>query len=96
MQSENLTDEQLWRAIARNTNAMSALVRRKLELAAVNTISEAIRQAKLRESNAERIGKLARNYQEYTAELRRRYSLESEESTDLTIRGSEAATVTAA
>ena len=96
MQSENLTDEQLWRAIARNTNAMSALVRRKLELAAVNTISEAICQAKLRESNAERIGKLARNYQEYTAELRRRYSLESEESTDLTIRGSEAATVTAA
>ena len=76
MQSENLTDEQLWRAIARNTNAMSALVRRKLELAAVNTISEAIRQAKLRESNAERINKLARNYQEYTAELRRRYSLE--------------------
>jgi hypothetical protein len=77
MQSENATDEQLWRAIARNTNAMTALINQQLELAAVHTISDSIRQAKLRESNAERIGKLARNYQEYTAELRRRYSLES-------------------
>jgi len=96
MQVENLTDEQLWRAIAQNTNAMSALVHQQLELAAVNTISDSIRQAKLRESNAERIGKLARNYRDYTAELRRRYSLESEQSADFTIGGSDAATVTAA
>jgi len=75
MQVENLTDEQLFRGIARNTNAMTALILQQLELAAVNTISDSIRQAKLRESNAERIGKLERNYQEYTAELRRRYSL---------------------
>jgi hypothetical protein len=77
MQFENATDEQSWRAIARNTNAMTALINQQLELAAVHTISDSIRQAKLRETNAERIGKLARNYQEYTAELRRRYSLES-------------------
>ena len=77
MQSVNATDEQLWRAIARNTNAMTSLIHQQLELPAVNTFSDTIRQAKLRESNAERIGKLARNYQEYTAELRRRYSLES-------------------
>ena len=51
MQPEKLTDEQLFRAIARNTNAMSALVHQQLELAAVNTISDSIRQAKLRESN---------------------------------------------
>jgi hypothetical protein len=76
MQSENRTDEQLWRAIARNTNAMTALVHQLLELDAVNTISDSIRQAKLRESNTERIRKLERNYREYTAELRRRYSLE--------------------
>jgi hypothetical protein len=75
MQSENLTDQQLWRRIARNTNAMTALIHQQLELTAVNTISEAIRQAKLKESNTERIGKLERNYREYTAELRRRYSL---------------------
>ena len=78
VQVENLTDEQLWRAIAQNTNAMTALIHQQLELAAVNTITDSIRQAKLRESNAERIGKLARNYREYTAELRRRYSLESQ------------------
>ena len=156
MQSENLTDEQLWRAIAQNTNAMTALIHQQLELAAVTTISDSIRQAKLRESNAERMGKLERdkpgrrstaklltkdearriavniaklpraieppsdvgsamtrpmrplplphrfhywsrrNYREYTAELRRRYSLESEESAALTNSGSDAATVTAA
>jgi hypothetical protein len=77
MQSVNPTDEQLWRAIKRNTNAMSALIRQQLELdPAVNTPNGIIRQAKLRESNAERIGKLERNYQEYTEELRRRYSLD--------------------
>ena len=77
MQSVNLTDEQLWRAIAQNTNAMTALIHQHLELdPAVNTLSDTIRQAKLRETNAERIGKLARNYQEYTAELRRRHFLE--------------------
>jgi hypothetical protein len=77
MQSENLSDEQLWRAIAQNTNAMTALIRQQLKLApAVNTLSDTIRQANLRGSNAERIGKLERNYQEYTGELRRRYSLD--------------------
>jgi hypothetical protein len=60
MQSENLTDEQLWRRIARNTNAMTALIHQQLELAAVSTIREAIHQAKLKESNTERIGKLER------------------------------------
>jgi hypothetical protein len=77
MHSVNLTDEELWRAIAQNTNAMTALIHQQLELdPAANTLSDTIRQAKLRETNAERIGKLARNYQEYTAELRRRYFLE--------------------
>ena len=77
MQSVNLTDEQWWRAIAQNTNAMTALIHQQLELdPAVNTLSNTICQVKLRESNAERIGKLERNYAEYAAELRRRYSLE--------------------
>ena len=77
MQPVNLTDEQLWRAIAQNTNAMTALIHQQLELdPAVITLSDTIRQAKLRESNAQRIGKLERNYREYTAERRRRYSLE--------------------
>ena len=78
MKSENLPDEQLFRGLARNTNAMTALIHQQLELdPAVNThtLSDAISQAKLRESNTERIGKLERNYHEYTAELRRRYAL---------------------
>ena len=75
MQVENLTDEQLFRGIARNTNAMTALIDQQLAAPAVNTLSDNIRQAKLRESNTEIIGKLERNYREYTAELRRRYSL---------------------
>jgi hypothetical protein len=90
MQSENLTDEQLWQAIVQNTNAMTALIHQQLELAAVTTISDSIRQAKLRGSNSERIGELERSYREYIAELRRRYSLESEESADLTNSGSAA------
>jgi hypothetical protein len=57
---------------------MTALIHQQLELdPAVNTPNGIIRQAKLRESDAERIGKLERNYQGYTAELRRRYSLEA-------------------
>src|ERR1700751_4291331 len=44
-----------------------------------------IRQAKLRETNAERIGKLERNYQEYTIELRRRYFWHKESTAHHTI-----------
>ena len=40
MQSENLTDEQLWRAIAQNTNAMTALIHQQLELAPALAWSE--------------------------------------------------------
>jgi len=74
MQSVNLTDDQLWRAIAQNTNAMSALVYRRLELnAGINTRNDVIQRTQLVQSNAETISKLERNYREYTDELRRRY-----------------------
>ncbi len=74
MQCVNLTDDELWRVIAQNTNAMSALVYRRLELdAGINTRNDIIRRAQLMQLNAETISKLERNYREYTAELRRRY-----------------------
>jgi hypothetical protein len=73
MQCVNLTDDELWRAIAQNTNAMSALVYRRLELDAGNTRNDVIHRAQLMQSNAETISKLERNYREYTDELRRRY-----------------------
>ena len=76
MQCVNLTDEQLFRAIAQNTNAMTALIHQQLELyPAVKTLGDRIRQTMLKKSNADRIGKLERNYREYSAELRRRYAL---------------------
>jgi hypothetical protein len=66
----------MFRAIAQNTNAMTALIHQQLELdPAVKTLGDRIRQTMLKKSNADRIGKLERNYWEYSAELRRRYAL---------------------
>jgi hypothetical protein len=73
MQCVNLTDDELWQAIAHNTTVMSALVYRRLELDAGNTRNDVIHRAQLMQSNAETINKLERKYREYTAELRRRY-----------------------
>jgi hypothetical protein len=73
MQCVNLTDDELWRAIAQNTNAMSALVYRRIELDAGNTRNDVIDRAQLMQSNLETISKLERKYREYTDELRRRY-----------------------
>jgi hypothetical protein len=73
MQRVNLTDDELWQAIAHNTTAMSALVYRRLELDAGNTRDDVIDRAQLMQSNLETISKLERKYREYTDELRRRY-----------------------
>jgi hypothetical protein len=71
-----LTDEKLWRGIADNTNAMSALVEQQLKLAAVSSAAnDSVSHAKLVQSNAQAISKLQRQYTDYTAELRRRCSL---------------------
>jgi hypothetical protein len=74
MQCVNLTDDELWRRIAQNTNAMSALVYRRIELDAGNTRNDIIHRAQLMQSNAETISKLEHKYREYTDELRRRVS----------------------
>jgi hypothetical protein len=50
MQCVNLTDEELWRAIAQNTNAMSALVYRRIELDAGNARDDVIDRAQLMQS----------------------------------------------
>ena len=73
MQCVNLTDDELWQAIAHNTTAMSALVYRRLELDAGNTRNDVIDRAQLMQSNLETISKLEHKYREYTDELRRRY-----------------------
>jgi len=90
MQPENLTDEQLWRAITQNTEALSALIQQQLKT------NRRPRRLQTILAYARRIDALERQYRIYSTELRRRYSLESEELADLTISGSDAATVTAA
>jgi hypothetical protein len=69
----DLTDDELWQAIAHNTTVMSALVYRRIELDAGNARSDIIDRAELMQLNLETISKLERKYREYTDELRRRY-----------------------
>jgi hypothetical protein len=76
MQCVNLTDDELWQAIAHNTTVMSALVCRRLELDAGNTRNDVIHRAQLMQSNLETISKLERKY---TDELRRRYPYASKQ-----------------
>jgi hypothetical protein len=70
----NLTDDQLWRAIAQNTQKLSALVHQQVELNAADPTSihphargDLIRFASV----------VQREYRQYTNELRRRYPLSS-------------------
>ncbi len=73
MQCVNLTDDELWQAIAHNTTVMSALVYRRIELDAGNARNDIIDRAQLMQLNLETISKLEHKYREYTDELRRRY-----------------------
>jgi hypothetical protein len=70
-----LTDDELWQAIAENTDAMSTLVHERLELEADasapnNRDSRAMRIR----SNAHKIDRFEHQYQDYAAELRRRHA----------------------
>ena len=73
MRCANLTDDELWRAIAQNTEAMSILLHQRVELGNAN--SGAIHSHK-RADLIPFANSFQREYREYTAELRRRYSLE--------------------
>jgi hypothetical protein len=72
VQGVNLTDEELWRAIAENTNAMSTLVQEQLGLDEYIP-NDPEKRVELMRSHLQTINKYEREYQEYTAELRRRY-----------------------
>jgi len=78
MQCVNLTDDDLWRGIAENTNAMSLLFQEHRELdAAID--ADPNRREDLLELNShfETANKLLHEYHDYTAELRRRYPLDA-------------------
>ena len=72
MQCIDLTDDELWRAIAENTNAMSRLVYQQLEFDAYIGPNDPYRGSLMR-FFLERANKFQRQYQDCTAELRRRY-----------------------
>ena len=75
MRHVGLTDDQLWQAIAENTNAMSGLLHQQLELDEKLGAADPADRAKLMCSHLEAINQYQREYRNYTAELRRRYPL---------------------
>jgi hypothetical protein len=73
VQSYRLSDDELWRAIADNTHAMSALVEQQIELDASLGSAESDSRTQLLLSTAETINRYHLEYCDLTAELRRRY-----------------------
>lgn len=71
----HLTDDELWRAIAENTNSMSELIDRQLEIADEIAVATPAHRAKLVGSDLEMINRYQREYRDYTTELRRRHSI---------------------
>jgi hypothetical protein len=64
MQCAKLTDDELWRAIAQNTETMSALLREQAELDDADSIAIHVLASRFQHE-----------YWQYVAELRRRYPL---------------------
>jgi hypothetical protein len=73
VQSSHLTDDELWRAIADNTQSMSALVERQIEIDAGLGSADSDSRTQLLLSTAEIINRYHLEYCDLTAELRRRY-----------------------
>jgi len=74
VQSLHLTDDELLRAIAENTDAMSVLVHQQLELdAGFGAPDDPDSRAKLMLSNVQTIDKYHSEYRNFAAELRRRH-----------------------
>ena len=73
MRSSHLTDEDLWRAIAANTDAMSALIEEQNELDAKWGASDPASRQKLILFNVQATNNYDRQYRDIIAEIRRRY-----------------------
>jgi hypothetical protein len=65
----NMTDEELWRAIAQNTDETSTLLALDADIGA----NEPDKRTDLMRSHLKTINRLQGEYRGYTAELRRRY-----------------------
>jgi hypothetical protein len=75
VQCLTLTDDELLRAIAGNTNAMSELLDQRVELdAEISGLTDPAKRSELMHSYAATINKFEGEYRTYTAELRRRHA----------------------
>ena len=72
MQCAILTDEQLWRAIARNTDKLSALIHQQVEL---DDAGAAVIHPRVRTDLIRFASRFQREYRQYVDEVRRRYPL---------------------
>ena len=75
MSCVDLTDDELWRAIAENTNAMSAAIHQQMELGEKIGETDDPGRAHLTRSRLEAISRYQREYRDWTAELRRRHRI---------------------
>jgi hypothetical protein len=71
--STNLTDDELWRAIADNTDVISILIERQFELDVGVGASDPDTRQKLMLFNVQTIDNYNRQYRDCIAEIRRRY-----------------------
>jgi hypothetical protein len=69
----HLTDDDLWCAIADNTNALSVLIEEQSTLDAGLGASDPDTRQELLLFNVQAINKYHREYKDYIAEVRRRY-----------------------
>jgi hypothetical protein len=65
----NLPDDELWRAIAENTNAMSALVDQHLEIDEIIGAADPADRARLLGTYLDTINQFQREYRDCSAEL---------------------------
>ncbi len=75
VQCVNLTDDELWCAIAANTDAMSELLDHRAEVAAeISSMSDPAKGTALMTSYVNTVNRFESEYRTYTAELRRRHA----------------------
>lgn len=83
MRCVKLTDDELWRAIAENTSALSLVVEQRHELdAAIAASRNAAGRAGLMRLHLDTVNRFHREYRAYTAELRRRHALSEQNAPD--------------
>jgi hypothetical protein len=73
VRSANLTDDDLWRVIADNTDAMSVLIEKQFELDAEAGAPDPDSRQKLMLFNVQAIDNYDRQYRDCIAEIRRRH-----------------------